>query len=350
MPILRSIHSRAPVRICDNGGWTDTWFAEHGRVCSIAVSPFAEVTVDVYPRDTREHRITVFAENYGERFVHSPDWTHHPLIEAAISMQTGGLAEREALDITLYSDMPPGASTGTSSAITVALLAALDGLNQARLSRHELAYAAHAVETDLLKRQCGIQDQIAAAYGGVCDIEMFAYPQARVTQIPLAEDLKLELSRRLLLVYLGKSHDSSRVHEMVIRELESAGPDDGRIEALRVLAPRARDALVAGDLNALGRALRDNTDAQARLNPALVGADARAVIEIARSHGVLGWKINGAGGDGGSIALLCGDNDSETRALIRTLEQGGRFRRIPVALGASGVTVWETGPAHIRGR
>jgi len=25
---LRIINSTAPIRVCDNGGWTDTWFAE----------------------------------------------------------------------------------------------------------------------------------------------------------------------------------------------------------------------------------------------------------------------------------------------------------------------------------
>jgi len=30
--ILKRIHSEAPVRICDIGGWTDTWFAQHGAV------------------------------------------------------------------------------------------------------------------------------------------------------------------------------------------------------------------------------------------------------------------------------------------------------------------------------
>ena len=33
----RIINSVAPMRICDNGGWTDTWFARYGKVFNIAV-------------------------------------------------------------------------------------------------------------------------------------------------------------------------------------------------------------------------------------------------------------------------------------------------------------------------
>ena len=43
----RRIHAKAPIRICDVGGWTDTWFARHGRVFNIAVSPCVEVEVGV---------------------------------------------------------------------------------------------------------------------------------------------------------------------------------------------------------------------------------------------------------------------------------------------------------------
>src|SRR6476660_2833120 len=41
----RTIHSIAPIRICDNGGWTDTWFAVHGKVLNIAVQPSVYVQV-----------------------------------------------------------------------------------------------------------------------------------------------------------------------------------------------------------------------------------------------------------------------------------------------------------------
>ena len=32
---LRVVNAVAPIRICDNGGWTDTWFAKHGKIFNI---------------------------------------------------------------------------------------------------------------------------------------------------------------------------------------------------------------------------------------------------------------------------------------------------------------------------
>ena len=46
---LRVINSVAPIRICDNGGWTDTWFAGYGRIFNIGVYPYAEVQIAVHP-------------------------------------------------------------------------------------------------------------------------------------------------------------------------------------------------------------------------------------------------------------------------------------------------------------
>ena len=54
---LHIINSVAPIRVCDNGGWTDTWFAKQGRIFNIGVYPYVEVQIEVYPRGGLEHRV-----------------------------------------------------------------------------------------------------------------------------------------------------------------------------------------------------------------------------------------------------------------------------------------------------
>lgn len=341
------INSVAPIRICDNGGWTDTWFAGYGKIFNIGVYPYAEVQIAVYPLHARPERIIIHAENYGERYAlqtggASTDnhWDKHPLLEAAIEYMR--VPEDLAFEVTIYSEAPGGASTGTSAAVTVALIGALDCLTPGRLAPHQVAYAAHQVETDLLHQQSGIQDQLCSAFGGINFIEMHAYPHATVSPIHLPNPVWWELERSLALIYLGKSHHSSDVHEMVIRGLESAGPDCKQLEDLRGTAERSRDALYAGDFTALGAAMIANTEAQTRLHPALVSPEAARVIEIAQAFGALGWKVNGAGGDGGSISLLCGPSSAEKRQMLRTIEQENPlFRNIPIYLSRYGLRVWE---------
>ena len=340
---LRIINCVAPIRICDNGGWTDTWFAEHGKIFNIGVYPFAEVQVEVYPLDSGRERIIINAENFGEKYVmnpETPDWDRHPLLEAAIKRMN--ISEDIAIKATIFSEAPGGASTGTSASVTVALVGALDRLTHGRLTPHEVAYTAQSIETDMLHLQCGIQDQLCSAYGGINYIEMFKYPLATVSQINVPNSVWWELERRLVLIYLGKSHKSSKIHEKVIRELENQGPECRQLNDLRATAERSRDAVYAGDFNSLGRAMVDNTEAQARLHSGLISDDAQRVIDIARNHNAPGWKVNGAGGEGGSVTILCGSLSHAKRSMIREIEEENTlFKNIPLYLSRYGLRTWE---------
>lgn len=336
--LLRVINSTAPIRVCDNGGWTDTWFARHGKVFHIAVRPHVEVQIEVSRRTGDGPQVSINAENLTEQGAGAARGAS--LIEAAV--ERPGVPDELTIRVNVYSEAPAGASTGTSAAVTVALLGALDRLTPGRMSPHEIAYLAHTVETESLGQQSGIQDQLCAAYGGVNYIEIEDYPGATVSRVAASDEALWELERRLSLVYLGKSHCSSDVHEKVIRELADSDPGCKQLEDLRRTAEASRDALLAGDFNALGRAMVLNTEAQGRLHPELIGRDAARVIEVASRHGACGWKVNGAGGEGGSVTILGGDSSRRTRAMLADIESADPlYRRVPLSLSPDGLRVWE---------
>lgn len=338
------INAVAPIRICDLGGWTDTWFAGTGVILNIGVYPYAEVQLHVTrtPRG-QKRRITIFAENFGERYIYSgsPDFDRHPLLEASIDMMD--MPDDLSFEINLYSCAPAGCSTGTSAAVTVALLGALDLLTPGRRTPHEIASLAHRVETEKLGLQCGIQDQLCSAYGGVCFIEMFQYPYASVSQLQLPESIWWELERRLVLVYLGRTHSSSDVHREVIAGLEREDADKSVLEVMRQAARGGKEALFDGDFARFGRHMIDNVEAQAALHPALVSRAARDVIALAEEHGAVGWKVNGAGGEGGSLTVLLGPRSENKRAFIDALPKADpSFRAIPLYLSRMGLRRWMT--------
>ncbi len=345
-PPLRLIHSRAPLRLNDIGGWTDTWFAKEGRVLNLAAAPAVEVEVKAFPNDggTAE-RVLVHAENFGETFSlipEKPGLSPHSLLQHAIG--TFVPPEEWRLEVNIYSPVPAGISTGTSASVCVALLGAMARLAGRGLDREEAVSLAHRVETEKLKQQSGIQDQICAAYGGICYIHMPRYPEACVERLEIPDPVREELGRRLLLVTLGRSHDSSAIHEQVIARLESGrDPNQWRqLEAMKSLAADARDCLLAGDLEAYGRCMSENTECQRALFEGLVSPDADGVIELARRHRASGWKVNGAGGPGGSLTLLAGPDDLERHKLGEALNAvGGGVRTLPVWLSPSGLTVWD---------
>jgi D-glycero-alpha-D-manno-heptose-7-phosphate kinase len=331
---LPTVTISAPVRICDCGGWTDTWFARRGAVLHIAIWPGVTVHASATPGDeTTNVRLASYDETYA--FTTSRPPGRHRIIEAAVAEYP---LRGSTLTLDVSSDMPPGASTGTSAAVTVAVIAALKALDGHLATADDLARAAHRLETERLGLQSGVQDQIAAAHGGVNFIEMVDYPSAVVTTLPISNDLRRRLDAQLAVVYVGRAHLSSHVHEAVIAGLAGGGAPRRALDALERAAFEARDALVAGDLERFGRALRHNVEAQAELHPSVVSDTAKTVGELAGAVGALGWKVNGAGGDGGSVAILFADDVIEARAAFATrlARAVPAARLIPVRLADRG--------------
>jgi D-glycero-alpha-D-manno-heptose-7-phosphate kinase len=194
----------------------------------------------------------------------------------------------------------------------VALIAALDALTGPPRDLAALAEAAHAIETVEVGLQSGVQDQIAAAYGGCNLITIDPYPDASTRALDLPPFTWDALTTRLITVYLDAPHRSDALHEKVIEAVGAASKHDA-FASLRAAARDAADALVAGDIDAYGQAMIFNTEAQATLHPSLVSEQARAVIAVAKRAGAIGWKVNGAGGNGGTITIVGPTDPDELR-------------------------------------
>jgi D-glycero-alpha-D-manno-heptose-7-phosphate kinase len=343
--LIKIIHCRAPLRVNDIGGWTDTWFSGEGKVLNVAVTPAVEVQVKVLSNPGRiSRRVEVHAESYGERFRLDPDHPardRHPLLQFAIAAIP--IAGRFSLEVRIQSPVPAGISTGTSAAVAVALLGAMDLAAGGRRTPMQIASLAHIVETEKLKQQSGIQDQICAARGGISFIHMSNYPKAKVHRMRLAPDVWEELGRRLLLIYLGRPHRSSAIHEQVIALLERGGPQCRELDKLRDLADRARDRLRAGDLEGYGAVMIRNNECQRGLFPGLVSTEADEIIRLAKKWKASGWKVNGAGGKGGSLTLLAPADDELRQGLHREILALGRgIRPLPAALSPEGMRAWRS--------
>ena len=120
------IEASAPVRICDNGGWTDTWFGGPGRVFNIAVNPGVEVSIRT---GEGPDPVTLEVESFGDRYPivpGAPRAARHPLLEAALDEFP---PPRDlTVEINVRSPVPAGCGTGTSAAVAVALLGGLPRL------------------------------------------------------------------------------------------------------------------------------------------------------------------------------------------------------------------------------
>jgi D-glycero-alpha-D-manno-heptose-7-phosphate kinase len=198
-----------------------------------------------------------------------------------------------------------------------------------------LARAAHDVETLDLGRQSGVQDQVAAAFGGANLVTISPYPSFDVVPVEVRPDVLEALARRVVTVYLGSSHDSSAVHDEVIADLVG---DDTKAEQLlaplRACAKSAAAALAAGDVELYAQSMTANTEAQAALHPSLINPVARQVIDIAAQCGASGWKVNGAGGAGGTVTVVGPEDPDRFTSALAAASSVSVLPLRPTAVGA----------------
>jgi len=329
------IESRAANRILDFGGWTDTHFARTGKVVNLAITLFAHVTVI-----TRDNPgATIHILDYGDRLdvadIIKEQYGHkHDLLIAALKVMPVPCG----LDVYITADVPPGCGTGSSAAITVALLKALSVLARRPLAPHELARLAHQIETRELGNECGVQDQIASAYGGLNYICIDPYPHADVSPLPVPDDVRLALENRLLLVYEGRGHLSSDVHRQVIEGMARPGAKIPPIlSGLAQCAEEAKAAIITGDLAALADIMNQNNQLQKDLHPNITTDRIEKIEDLARGRGAIGAMINGAGG-GGSISLLCRPG---ARAVVAQALRREGFTILPATIARDPAMAWE---------
>ena len=242
---LAVINSVAPIRICDNGGWTDTWFAEHGKIFNIGVYPYAEVQIEVYPpRQRRRPASSSTPRTTASAMRRAPRRRSLGPPPAARGRHRvhDGPATTCALEVTIFSEAPGGRLTGTSAAVTVALIGALDRLTPGRLTPHEVAYAAHASRPRCSSRSAASRTSSARPTAASTTSRCSSIPSASVSPIQVPNPIWWELERRLVLS-TSASRTTRRIHEEVIASWRDAGPDGRQIEDLRATRRASRDAV-----------------------------------------------------------------------------------------------------------
>ena len=327
------VFSRAPVRICDVGGWTDTWFYERGAVFNFCVDLYSYVRII----ENNTDKINIISENLDL----STEIKNYRKIEydGILDLLKAAVKRMEiktGLDIFVRADAPPGCGTGTSASVAVSLIAALARYSNKYLVPYEIAELAHKLETEELQMESGVQDQYAAAYGGINFMEI-DYPSVKISNIRVDEKRICELESQLILVYLS-SRSSSEMHKCVIENYESGHEET--IKAFKIIKNCAIDmkkAINSPDIEDMGEIINRNWVAQKKLHPLMVNSIIENTEKIAKENGAIGFKCNGAGG-GGSATILAGVG-SEYNLKKKLIESG--LTLLPCKLNLEGIQTWE---------
>jgi D-glycero-alpha-D-manno-heptose-7-phosphate kinase len=333
--------ARAPVRFCDLGGWTDTRIVPRGAVLNFTARMYTYVTLTVQEGPSS---VTLESLDTEEQCsFHDIRQVEYngvlDLLKAAVARsgieirRNGAFSTHRQVSLRVRSNAPPASGLGSSAALGVAAIGALVKYCGGHLLPHEIARESQLLEVENLKLECGVQDQLASAYGGVNFMEV-EYPNARIFPIHLDHSVMCELEDRFVLVYTGKSHFSSGMHQKVIAEADEHRAD---FDALALAAIAGKEALLAGDYAGFGAAMNDNWAAQKRLHPDITTPEMEALHDAVFRVGALGFKANGAGG-GGTVTVLADRNRAH---LVSRAAQELGMTVLPALVDTTGLQVWE---------
>jgi len=208
--------------------------------------------------------------------------------------------------ISYWTDIPVKAGVAGSTALTVAILAAL--LRYKGLSRHryQVAELARHIELNHLRVVCGYQDAYMCTFGGLNYMDFRGkefYRSASEEMYGTVEPLQGFVAELpLLLAHTGVTHSSDAVHKP-LRERWLEGDPEVRqgYEEIARLAREGKRALLSGDWPRLGVLMNRNHAIQRDLGGS--GEANERLIMTALDAGALGAKLAGAGNGGTIIAL-----------------------------------------------
>lgn len=296
---MKVIYSRAPVRVCDIGGWTDTWFYKQGAVINFCVDLYSYIRLV----ENNSNSINIISENL-DLNAKIKDYRQIEydgildLLKAAVKR----MEIKSGLNIYARSDAPPSCGTGTSASIAVALIGALSKFSDKYLSPYQIAELAHKLETEELGLESGVQDQYAAAFGGINFMEI-NYPAVKISNIKVDNKRIFELESQMILVYFG-SRSSSEMHLQVIQNFKEG--NESTIKAFDMLKKSAYEmvrAINSEDIHAVGEIMNKNWESQKALHSMMTPPIIKKTETIAFQNGAIEFKCNGAGGGGSAVIL-----------------------------------------------
>lgn len=285
------IITRTPFRMSFFGGGTDLsgFFNEHGgSVISTTFDKYCYVTVRHLPAffDYKTH-LTYSKTEY----VNSYEEIQHPAIREAMKHMN-----MHNIRLTYESDLPARTGLGTSSSFAVGMIEAFYALNGKYADKRKLADDAIYLERELCKEAGGIQDQIAASFGGLNRID-FSKDGYTVRPIVISRARKEKLNNNLMLFFTGFSRFSSDIQKGTEKSMK-----DKTKELLEMysLVDKAEKVLTdeSCDLDEFGRLLDYTWKLKRGISSGISTGSIDEQYEKAMKAGALGGKLLGAGGGG----------------------------------------------------
>ena len=189
--------SQTPFRMSFLGGGTDykPYFEKYGgSVLSTTFDKYCYLTIRYFPPFFEYKNQVTYSRI--ERF-NDPDEVQHPAVREALKY-----LHMDHVHIMYDADLPARSGLGTSSSFAVGLLNGLHSLKGEFVDKMTLAKEAIYLERELCHEDGGMQDQLAASFGGLNRIT-FSSSGYDVVPVIISAERKQLFNDHLMLFFTG---------------------------------------------------------------------------------------------------------------------------------------------------
>jgi len=344
---MKTVFAKAPLRMALAGGGTDLepyWKEYGGVVLNATIDQYAYCKIEPYECCKGKHwsfksidlGISESKDFYSSDFMEYA-YTNSPLKLLINTYQylTNKL-EREPVKITTYVEAPPGSGLGSSSALVVALVAAITEYYGLPVGEYDIAEDAIEIEREICDLPGGKQDQFAAAFGGFNFMEFLRDGRAIVNPLRMNYKTRNMMELNTVLYYVGKPRKDSRVIENTSEGLKNSETVLNATHKIKQACIEYKNALLTGDFDKISELMDTYWRNKLETNPHVASPEILDAYEFALQNGCTAAKISGAGG-GGHMVLFTKFEDRHK--LISALkDKPGRV--VPFKFVNHGVDVW----------
>lgn len=305
------IIAQTPFRMSFFGGGTDYegFFKEHeGAVISTTFDKYCYTTIRHLPRFFDYSNEIVYGVMERTKSV---DEIKHPAVRNIMKY-----LDMHELRVVYEADLPARSGLGTSSSFAVGLLNACYALKGKYADKRKLADDAIYIERVLCNEAGGIQDQIAASFGGFNRID-FRADGYTVSPVVFSTDRQKELNNRLMLFFTGFSRFSSDIAQS---QIKATRDKTAELMEMKALVDDVQRLLVSGsDLNEFGRLLDYTWKLKRSITSDISNNDIDILYNKAIEAGALGGKLLGAGGGGFLLFYVEPEYQQNVRKVLEDL-------------------------------
>ncbi|MBI9074081.1 MAG: galactokinase [Desulfatibacillum sp.] len=301
-----SVEASAPCRI-DMGGTLDIpvfyYTLHHLAPCTFNAALALRTKVTLSANDSDSIRVSSRGFESAEYPLDSAPFDHPLGLIFAIAVYF----RAKGVHVTVESQSPPKSALGGSSAAALATIAAFDKayqeIGERALPVRRSVALAHDIESAVLGIPCGLQDQLAAAYGGVNAWYWTVSPDGPKfeKQSLMGKKETREFEKKILVAYCGVPHVSSDVNSTWMKQFV-AGTNRDKWVRIAGLSSDFVDAVSKKDLPRAIQAMNEEVDLRLEMTPDVLNPIMHRLVKAAKENAA-GTRFTGAGAGGCVWAL-----------------------------------------------